>query len=283
VTTYAHPVYSPLEDVGALFTPQRTVEARELVAHAALGLVDTVEVVSCFDDRGAVVLWHHLLNCGLRLTATAGTDVFLSFSHGPDVASNPPGWGRVYARLGDEPLSAGAFAAAVRAGRTVVTNGPWLTLEVDGEGPGAVLDRRDGDRLTVRASVTGGEVEQLELHGPEGVLARSGDTSLSAEVTVAGGLWLTAEAHGGEDPMGAPVFASTSPVYVDVDGRRTTRAASARWCLAALDALADLAAGHGRFEPGRREAQLADLVAVVDRARAVYRAVADESGDGGRS
>jgi hypothetical protein len=62
------------------------------VADAALGVVDAVEVVSCADDRGAVVLWHHLLNCGLRLAATAGTDTFLSFAHGPGVASNPPGW-----------------------------------------------------------------------------------------------------------------------------------------------------------------------------------------------
>ncbi|MFW3171455.1 CehA/McbA family metallohydrolase [Geodermatophilus sp. CPCC 206100] len=277
LTTYAHPVSSPLEDVAALYAPQRTVEARELVADAALGLVDTLEVGSCFDDRGAVVLWHHLLNCGLRLTATAGTDTFLSFSHGPGTASNPPGWVRVYALLGDEPLSARAFTAAVRAGRTVVTNGPWLTLEVDGAGPGAVLDRADGDRLRVRATVTG-PVDRLELHGPDGVLAATGGADLVTEVPVAGGLWLTAAAHGGDDPAGAPVFATTSPVYVDADGRRTARAASARWCLAALDALAGLGTAHGRFAPDRRDQQLADLLDVVEQARAVYAPIADDPG-----
>ena len=125
------------------------VEARELVADAALGLVDAVELVSCFDDRGALVLYHHLLSCGLRLAAAAGTDTFLSFARGPAPASNPPGWGRVYAQLGDAPLCTAAFADAVRAGRTVVTNGPWLTLDVDGHGPGRVLDRGRGDRLRV--------------------------------------------------------------------------------------------------------------------------------------
>ena len=68
-------------------------------------LVDAVELVSCFDDRGALVLYHHLLSCGLRLAATAGTDTFLSFARGPAPASNPPGWGRVYAELGDAPLT----------------------------------------------------------------------------------------------------------------------------------------------------------------------------------
>lgn len=129
VTTYAHPVFAPGDesdtDPDDLFRPFRMVEARELVADAALGVVDAVELVSCFDDRGALVLYHHLLSCGLRLAATAGTDTFLSFARGPAPASNPPGWGRVYARLGDAPLSTDAFAAAVRAGRTVVTNGPW--------------------------------------------------------------------------------------------------------------------------------------------------------------
>jgi len=155
VTAYAHPVFSSLTDIEDLFAPARTVEARELVVDAALGVVDSVEVVSCFDDHGAVVLWHHLLNCGLRLAATAGSDTFLSFAHGPGVASNPPGWCRVYAELGDERLTAAGFAEAVRAGRTVATNGPWLSLDVDGSGPGGCLERQPGDRALVRAKVTG--------------------------------------------------------------------------------------------------------------------------------
>jgi hypothetical protein len=41
-------------------------------------------------------------------------DAFLSFSHGPGVASNPPGWARVYADLGRQPLSIGAYKDAIR-------------------------------------------------------------------------------------------------------------------------------------------------------------------------
>jgi hypothetical protein len=278
VTTYAHPVFAPGDaadgDPDDLFRPFRMVEARELVADAALGLVDAVELVYCFDDHGAVVLYHHLLSCGLRLAATAGTDAFLSFARGPAPASNPPGWGRVYAQLGDAPLCTAAFTDAVRAGRTIVTNGPWLTLDVDGRSPGAVLDRGRGERLRVRARTVGGGVERLVLHGPDGVLA-SGAGELEHEVTVDGGLWLAAAAYGDTDPytVGAPVFAHTTPVYVDVDGRRVGRASSARWCLRLLDGVEELAGEHGRFGPGQRERQLGDLLAVLDRARAFYRSV----------
>ena len=180
----------------------------------------------------------------------------------------------MYAQLGDAPLSTDAFATAIRAGRTVVTNGPWLTLDVDGHGPGAVLDRRPGQRLRVRARVVGGGVEELVVYGPDGVVA-SGSGELEHEVTADGGLWLAAAAHGGTDPhtVGAPVFAHTTPVYVDVDGRRVARAASARWCLRQLDVLQELAQEQGLFDPGDRERQFADLVAVLDQGRAFYRAV----------
>ena len=69
------------------------------------------------------MLYHHLLSCGLRLAATAGTDTFLSFARGPAPASNPPGWGGCTRTSGDTPLRTAAFADAVRAGRTVYATG----------------------------------------------------------------------------------------------------------------------------------------------------------------
>ncbi len=93
---YPHPAFTAFPDDGStarFFENPRSVEARELVADAALGVVDSVDLISPFDDEGAMFLYHRLLSCGLRLAATAGTDAFLSFSHGPGVASNPPAGG----------------------------------------------------------------------------------------------------------------------------------------------------------------------------------------------
>ena len=214
-----------------------------------------------------------LLSCGLRLAATAGTDTFLSFAHGPGTASNPPGWGRVYAHLGHDQLTVKAFTDAVRDGHTVVTNGPWLTLDVDGDGPGAALDRRPGDRLPVHARVTGTGVQRLVLNGPDGIIASTDSDQLEHEVTVDhSGLWLAAAAHGDDDPHtpGAPVFAHTTPVYVDVAGQRVFRPESAQWCLALLDGLEKLVTEHGRFDPKHHDRQLGDLTAVLNQARRVY-------------
>jgi len=278
--TYAHPVFSPLDDPADLYAPARSVEARELVADAALGLVDSIELVSCSDDLGAVKLYHHLLSCGLRLTATAGTDTFLSFAHGPGVASNPPGWGRMYAFLDGAGLSVEAYQEAIRAGRTLVTNGPWLTFAVDGEGPGAELARPVGATLRIRASVTGSGVERLVIHGADGDLAaidvHQGAAELDHEITVPdGGTWLAAAAYGGDDAhtLGAPVFAHTTPVTVDADGHRVARPASARWCLDLLGHLEHLVRTEGRFDPAHHDQQLGDHLALIAQARSFYQAL----------
>jgi hypothetical protein len=276
---YAHPAVAAFPDDGStdrFFRYPRSVEARELVADAALGVVDSVDLISPFDDEGAVFLYHRLLSCGLRLAATAGTDCFLSFSHF-DVASNPPGWGRVYAHLGDQALSVAAFKEAIRGGRTVVTNGPWPTLAVNGHGPGAVLDLAVGDRLDVRAGVQGPGAEHLTLVGPDGVMAAGAAPSeLRLETTVDGPTWIAAVARGPGHPstLDASVLAHTSPVYVEVAGQRVARAADARWCLELLDTLERFVDQHGHFDTATRTAHLGDFVAVLEQARTYYRRVA---------
>jgi hypothetical protein len=279
---YAHPAGDTFPDdwsTDRFFANPRSVEARELVADAALGLVDSVDVISPFDHEGSAFLYHRLLSCGLRLAATAGTDVFLSFSRSP-LASNPPGWGRVYARVGGDALSVDSFQNAVRAGRTMVTNGPWLTLDVDGHGPGTVLDRPDGSRLTVTVTTQGPGVERLTIVGADGVhLEKTGERELRAELTLDGPTWIAAVARGGEHPdtLDAGVFAHTSPVFLDVAGERVARRADARWCLDLLDRLQAFVAEHGHFAPATRDDRLADLVAVLDDARRYYRGVEERA------
>jgi hypothetical protein len=279
---YTHPVFSPLGDgspAGAFAFP-RTVEARELVADAALGLVDSVDLIGPSDAEGTAVLYQHLLSCGLRLAATVGTDVWLSHARGP-LLSNPPGWGRVYADLRGAPLSVAAFAEAIRAGRTLATNGPWVELLVDGHGPGDTIEAAAGRRLAVTARTQGPGVERLELVGPDGVLAQAdagggAAPAIDVEVEADASSWLCAVARGPSHPsvLGPVVFAHTSPVWVEVAGRPVGRAASARWLLDWLDRFEALVRAHGRFAD---DAQRRDVLAVVDRARPFYAAIADPS------
>jgi hypothetical protein len=112
-------------------------------------------------------------------------------------------------------------------------------------------------------------VKVLEVLGPDGVLAEARGPDLVTELTVREPLWIAAQARGGPDPsvLGPSLFAHTSPVYVEVDGQGVARAESARWCLDWLDRVEALARAHGRFA---NEAELGDLLAVLDEARKLY-------------
>jgi hypothetical protein len=281
IVVYPHPVFAAFPDDGtvdAFFANPRSVEARELVLDAALGAVDAVDVVSPFDDEGAITLYHHLLSCGLRLAATAGTDTFLFFSHGPGVASNPPGWCRVYAYLGDEELTMDAFKRAISEGRTVASNGPWVTLTVDGKGHGSVLDVSAGTRVGISARVRSRGVDQLTIVGAAGVIAESTgdiDTTLVVEEPT----WLAAIARGpGNAYVGdVPAIAHTSPINVDIAGKRVAQEADARWCLRILDELGVLIAEHGHFDPGRKQEVLSAFDELLDEARGYYMGVGERA------
>jgi TolB protein len=89
----------------------------------ALGNIDSLDINNSYN--GTVPLWYRLLNCGFRLTASAGTDCFLN-----RIKSRVPGGDRVYVKL-DGPLDYSAWIENLRAGKSFVTNGPMLTLRAD--------------------------------------------------------------------------------------------------------------------------------------------------------
>lgn len=282
---YTHPLMVPLGDDGSptpIFAGHvRDCQARELVADAALGLVDSVDLTgihNLWGTKATEYLYHRLLGCGLRLAATAGTDSMLSHSRG-SVVSNPPGWSRAYANLGGKPLSVVAWQDAVRAGRTFATNGPWLELDVAGHGPGDTIALDRTGSVSVVARVVGLGVETLEIVGPDGPIATidvapdAEEAELTADLDVAEPMWLAAAARGGIHPavLGPQVYAHTSPVWVEVAGQSIARPGDAAWCLDWLDRFEALVRKVGNFTD---TAQLDDLIEVVDRARVFYRNIA---------
>jgi hypothetical protein len=278
---YAHPVWRPFGEDGSpdsVFEPnfrgERSVEARELVVDAALGLVDSLDLLHPGDWDATAQLYHHLLGCGIRLAASVGTDSFLSISHG--LNSDPPGWARMYAHLDGQALSVDAYKRAIREGRTIVTNGPWIRLAVAGRGPGAVIDAARGDLLELVAECSGPGVLGVEILGPDGVItsvrAVNEHAAVRSGLTVTGPLWIAARAVGVEHPsvQRGPAAAHTSPVYVDVAGRRVARPADARWCLDWLDRFDGFVRRYGRYQV---DSHRDDVLGTIERAREVYRAV----------
>ncbi|MDP9862135.1 MULTISPECIES: CehA/McbA family metallohydrolase [Streptosporangium] len=272
ITGYSHPFHPPVHDDDVpdrVLAWGRNCSAREIVTDAALGLVDSLDVLNHSSIAATAAVYRRLVGAGNRLAVTAGTDAMVSFARRGN-QSSPPGWARVYARV-DGPLTAGSFAEAVRRGRTFGTTGPWLELSVGGHGPGATLDLSPGDRVTVTVRSVGPEVERLEIRTADGVLAEGPPGELTAELAVGDPTYVVAVAAGGphERAFTDGVHAHTSPVYLDVDGRHVARAQDVRWCLRWLDGMEALLRKEGVFETA---GQLGDHLELIGRAREVYRA-----------
>ena len=114
--------------------------------------------------------------------------------------------------------------AALKAGRTFVSNGPALELTVDGELPGTTLRKvRDTNariRVRVRSHAKIGLVRTLKVMSNEGVLneikpqGTKTELAMDFEAPLPRSRWIVASA---ECSNGA--LAHTSPVYVLVDSK----------------------------------------------------------------
>ena len=209
-----------------------------LLMDLALGSIDFIEVFQ-FGVLHAE-RWYELLNAGLRVTGIAGSDF-------PVPLNNRKPWPRSIPLLGPErtmvkaPPGASAYeswAAGVREGRAVVTNGPLLELTINGQEPGAVLD---APAVEGRARVTFHRpIEKLEIVANGQVVAtRAGDgtateLTLPFKVDTPDSTWIAARASSPQLENEPDIRAHTNPVYVLRGGRRVRvdaarQAVLARW------------------------------------------------------
>lgn len=162
-------------------------------------------------------LWFLLLNHGYRIPATASSDATFDNEN-----RGTPGKVRIYSHIEGQPTIAGA-ADAIRCGRSFVTSGPLLLLEVDGRGPGSTLlaagaQRRvarirawpsgvPGERLTAVELLRNGEVMRT-FTPPESEGAFEVEHSWTEE----GGGWIIARCFGRNRDTQVAI---TNPVFLD--------------------------------------------------------------------
>jgi hypothetical protein len=199
-----------------------------LPVEAALGKLDFVENVQ-FNMFYGCVFWYRLLNCGLRLACTGGSDFPFSAEL---LAPWYPNLGldRTYVSI-DGEFSYRRWIEGIRHGRTFASNGPLLSFTVDGAGPGRQLQvgAQDSVRIEGRAEC-GYPLDCVEIVCNGAVVRRvdggGGQTRIECSeiVPLEGSAWLALRARGCVEPDRygglAPwkLYAHTSPVYVYRDG-----------------------------------------------------------------
>ena len=280
----------------------------------ALEKLDGLEILSVLDPRALPVfmkqvvpeiesnhglrMWYRYLNCGFRLTATAGTDKMTNFV---TVGAN-----RVYARL-DGDFTYQNWIGALQQGRTFVTNSPILTFTVNGQEAGSrlALSSRKDKVLRIAANAESQvPYDRLEIVSNGNVI---GDATPSGprhkaeihlEYPLRGSCWIAARAHedlqryrgidfqkvhneqgtllsslyGTRRPEA--VFAHTSPVYVIRDGKAIRNRDDAEYYIRYLDNAIEWLKTAARFASASDKQASLEAFA---RGRAVYVKLAREA------
>jgi hypothetical protein len=206
--------------------------------------------------------WYALLECGFRIPLVGGSCKASNL----DLLGRP----RTYAHLGPgQEFNYRDWIEAVRAGRTFVTNGPLLSLTVDGQGPGSVLDvPTPAQPVRIRAEAQSlAPFDHLEVIANGAVVGRAdaagspASATLEAKVTLPSGGWLVARCWGDYDEaMQEWVAAVTSPIYLTVTGQRPrAEPATLGLLFDQLDRMVEWVKQEGHFESDQQRQRLAKV------------------------
>jgi len=138
-------------------------------------------------------IWYRMLNCGLRIPATAGTD---KMSNWVTVGAN-----RVYA-LTKGPFNYQSWIEALEQGSTFISNSPFLFCKVEGKDPGEELHVQKNKRIKITTEVWSQfPLDRLEIICNGKVIAEKivvkGETHSKLEIdfTPSESCWIAARAH----------------------------------------------------------------------------------------
>jgi hypothetical protein len=260
----ASPDFPPLVDAcdtargdGAVVLWCHNGVGMEAPVAAILGRLDGMNLFDpCWMDP-EYAIWYRLLNCGVRLPISTGSDWYVCSSN------------RVYAEVGTD-FSYAAWLAALKQGRTFATNGPILQLHVDGFTPSndsIEMGRRRRANVGVSWS-SDVPIDVVEVVC-DGVVAAAqmncdGDLAgtMSARIDVADVGWIAARASGGRRArFGQATWSHTSPVYLRSGSNRAAGArAAAEFCRELITA-EDWVRTKARFDSPAQQTRMLQLFA----------------------
>ncbi|MGA9904185.1 MAG: CehA/McbA family metallohydrolase [Terriglobales bacterium] len=215
----------------------------ELPADVALGKVDYIEVLGFSDHKSTADVWYKLLNCGFRLPAAAGTDFMGNYAS----LRGPVGLNRVYAEVPAGPLKIGPWLAAIKAGRTFATNGPLLHFSLGGQEIGGEVRAAKHQELHFSTDLNSMvSIDHLQIVCNGKVIRELAMDHERTSAHVDGSIsledsgWCVLRAF--SDKAEYPIldlypYATTSPVYVSVEGAPVRNPSDATYFVKWIDRL----------------------------------------------
>ena len=229
---YVHPF-----EQSEIFPDQSATLMNELPVDAALGKVDYYELLGFSDHKASEHVWYKLLNCGLRIPAAAGTDAMANYAS----LRGPVGLNRVYVKA-EETLDASVFESKLKAGKSFVTNGPMVGLNVENMNPGeSIVINPKGQTVSysgfLRSNVPVDHIEIIwkgEVVATHSLKGPTKSADLKGTFKVKGPGWILLRAWSDQAHPDLPdlyPYASTNPIYIQSSVKNTQQKMSAEYFL----------------------------------------------------
>ena len=261
LTAQFDPDYPPLcfccdeaRDQGGIVIWCHNGRGMEAPIAAALGKLDAFNLFDPFWMDPEYDLWYKLLNCGIALPASTGTDWF--------VCSN----NRVYVN------TRGAFSYenwidGMKSGNTFITNGPAIDLNVNDQPMGATVELPSGGSLDIESTFTSFypiHCAEIAMNGriihrenyPEG--KREG--AIRHRVNIDRDGWVAARLWGNQrDSFDQSIYAHSSPVYFACGRPPAERNESAQYFLNGIEDALKWIDTYGRYNTDQQREEVKDL------------------------
>lgn len=208
-------------------------------------LIDAQNIFDGGEHGSYAETFYRYLDLGMKVPFSTGTDWFIyDFS-------------RVYVPV-DGELTVAKWLAALRDGKSYITNGPFLELETERAGLGGTLQMTGPNQVTVvgrgmgRVDFRGLElvhdgkvVHTVRSRKEEGYYVA--DLRHGLEIDKPGWFALRIPLDAGNSELGKPLFAHTSPIYIAMNGKRVFRKEVAQAMIAEMRAAIDTIDEKGVF------------------------------------
>jgi TolB protein len=247
----------------------------ELPVDAALGKLDYMEIVGFSDHKSTAEVWYKLLNLGFRLPAGAGTDAMPNYAA---PIRGGVGFDRVYVWVPVWPLNLKEWLDGIKLGRTFATNGPLIEFKLGGEMVGSELKFDSPQPAVVFSAKLRSivPVDHLEIVCNGKIVKtlatdaakESADISGTLPLTESGWCVLRAWSEKADYPvMDNYTYATTSPVYITVLGKRAYSRNDAEYFKAWIDRTTEITSQYPDWN-SRAEKEL--VLKRLHEARAIY-------------
>jgi TolB protein len=242
----------PFDEVPDPFATPAQKITDELPVDVALGKLDYMEIVGFSDHKSTAAVWYKLLNLGFKVPAGGGTDATTNYAA---PIRGQVGFDRVYAWTPGWPVSIETWMDELKQGRTFATNGPLIEFKLGGEMVGSELKFNVAqaavpftaklrsivpvDHLEVVCN--GKVVQSLKIEGARDTADETGTVPLNES----GWCVLRAWSEKAEYPvMDNYAYATTSPVYVTIAGKRAYSKADAEYFEAWIGRTIEITEGY---------------------------------------